>query len=47
MTQITMRSSTHTPTETTRMPKKDPDLFHQDISWEELCEMWSKAQRGI
>lgn len=45
MTQKVMKSTTHTVPETTR--KSDPDLFHPDMSWDELREQWAKAQHGI
>lgn len=44
----TMKNVTTMPTETTKMPKHEPDLFDgAEVSWEELRERWAKAQRGI
>lgn len=48
MTQNTKHSAQLMPTETTKIPKHDPDLFDgRKMSWEELRERWAKAQRGI
>lgn len=48
MTQSTKHTAQPTPTETTKIPKHDPDLFDgREMSWEELRERWAKAQRGL
>lgn len=45
---MTTKNMMTTPTETTKMPKHEPDLFDSaELSWEELRERWAKAQRGI
>lgn len=48
MTQSTKHSMQPMPTETTKAPRHEPDLFDgAEVSWEELRERWAKAQRGI
>jgi hypothetical protein len=27
--------------------KNEPDLFNPNVSWDELTDMWAKAQRGM
>ncbi len=47
MTQSTKHSMQPMPTETTKRPTHEPDLFNPGMSWDELREQWAKAQRGI
>lgn len=47
MTQSTKHSMQLMPTETTKRPTHEPDLFNPGMSWDELREQWAKAQRGI
>lgn len=47
MTQTTKHSVPHTETTTTEHQTHEPDLFNPKMSWDELCEQWAKAQRGI
>lgn len=47
MTQSTKHSMQPMPTETTKRPTYEPDLFNPGMSWDELREQWAKAQRGL
>lgn len=47
MTQTTKHSVQPMPTATTKRPIHEPDLFHPDMSWDELREQWAKAQHGL
>lgn len=48
MSMTNTTKNVNVPTETTKMPRRDPDLFGGlELSWEELRERWAKAQRGL
>lgn len=48
MTQSTKHSMQPMQMETIKLSKHEPDLFDgAEVSWEELRERWTKAQRGI